>query len=276
MSRFVQHFARLKKERRVALVPYIMAGDPAPWVTVPLMHALVNAGASVIELGIPFSDPMADGPVIQRAGDRALKQGIQLERVLEMVREFRTKDPTTPVVLMGYLNPIECIGYDAFAEKAAAAGADGVITVDLPPEEADAMLKALERRGLDPIFLVAPTSDAERMRAIARVTRGFIYYVSLRGVTGASHLDFTEVSRRIKDLRRYTDLPVGVGFGIRDPETAAAAARVADAVVVGTAIVARIEENAANPEKILAEVPAFVASLRAAMDQKPVVAETAP
>lgn len=267
MSRLAKQFALLKKQRSAALIPYIMAGDPAPWITVPLMHALVGAGANVLELGVPFSDPMADGPVIQRAAIRALKQQITLAHVLDMVKEFRVKDPATPIVLMGYLNPIEIMGYEAFAERAAGAGVDGVLTVDLPPEEADGMLAALQARDLDPIFLAAPTSGTERVRAVARAAGGFIYYVSLRGVTGAGHLDMGEVREKLKGIRKHTELPVGVGFGIRTPETAAEMAKMADAVVVGSAIVSRMEENAASPEKILTEVPSFVASLRTAMDK---------
>jgi tryptophan synthase alpha chain len=267
MPRLASQFALLKKQRRCALVTYVMAGDPAPWVTVPLMHALVKAGADVIELGVPFSDPMADGPVIQRAAVRALKHGITPMQVLEFVRQFRTKDTTTPVVLMGYLNPIENLGYAVFAEKAAAAGVDGVLTVDLPLEEADGMLAALAGRQLDTIFLLAPTSMPQRVQAIARAASGFIYYVSLKGVTGASHLDLSEVKQKITAIRRHTELPIGVGFGIAAPETAAAVAAVADAVVVGSAIVSRMEQNATHPERLLTEVPAFVGSLRAAMDR---------
>ena len=267
MSRLAQQFALLKKQQRTALVTYAMAGDPAPWVTVPLMHALVKAGANVLELGMPFSDPMVDGPVIQRAAVRALKQGTTLHQVLGFVREFREKDATTPVVLMGYLNPIENIGYEAFADKAAAAGVDGVLIVDLPLEEADGMLAALAGRAIDPIFLLAPTSRPERIRAVARAASGFIYYVSLRGVTGASHLDLGEVTDKLQTIRRLTDLPVGVGFGVSTPETAAAVAQIADAVVVGSAVVGRMEQNAAHPERLLIEVPAFVGSLRSAMDR---------
>lgn len=277
MSRLASQFALLKKQRRAALVTYAMAGDPAPWVTAPLMHALVKAGANVLELGVPFSDPMVDGPVIQRAAVRALKQQITLAQVLDAVREFRAKDSNTPVVLMGYLNPIENLGYAEFAERAAAAGVDGVLTVDLPPEEANDMLEALGKRQIDPIFLVAPTSTTDRMQAIAAVGRGFIYYVSLKGVTGASHLDLDEVREKIKTIRRYSDLPVGVGFGIGTPETAAAVAEIADAVVVGSAVVSRMEQNAAHPERLLVEVPAFVGNLRAAMDRAVrVIAETQP
>jgi tryptophan synthase alpha chain len=267
MSRLAQQFALLKKQQRTALVTYAMAGDPAPWVTVPLMHALVKAGANVLELGVPFSDPMVDGPVIQRAAVRALKQGITLDDVLGFVREFRIKDSSTPVVLMGYLNPIENLGYEPFANKAAAAGVDGVLTVDLPLEEADGMLAALAGHQLDPIFLLAPTSRPERIRAVAYAASGFIYYVSLKGVTGASHLDLGEVSDKVKGIRRLTSLPIGVGFGVGTPETASAVADFADAVVVGSAVVGRMEQNAAHPERLLVEVPAFVAGLRAAMDR---------
>lgn len=267
MSRIAQQFALLKKQRRTALVTYVMAGDPAPWVTVPLLHGLVRAGANILELGVPFSDPMVDGPVIQRAAVRALKQNVTLTRVLEMVREFRTKDATTPVVLMGYLNPIENMGYRAFAEAAARAGVDGLLTVDLPPEEADDMLAALRAHGVNPIFLAAPTSGPERLQAIARASAGFIYYVSLKGVTGASHLDLNDVTEKLKTIRCFSDLPLGVGFGISAPDVAAHVAQVADAVVVGSAVVSRMEQNAAHPERLLTEVPAFVASLRAAMDK---------
>lgn len=266
MSRIASTFQQLHKRGRRALIPYITAGDPEPWVTVPLMHALVNAGADILELGVPFSDPMADGPVIQRASERALKNHVRLVDVLNMVREFRTKDDKTPVVLMGYLNPVEVMGYERFAAEAAAAGVDGVLTVDLPPEEADAFTPALRQHNLDAIFLIAPTSGTERVQRIAGAASGFIYYVSLRGVTGAAHLDVSEVEAKLKAIRRQTRLPLGVGFGINSPEMAATMARIADAVVVGSAIVRRIEENAASPDRVLSEVPAFVASLRRAMD----------
>lgn len=266
MSRLTERFAPLSRRHRCALIPYIAAGDPEPRVTVPLMHALVRAGADAIELGVPFSDPMADGPVIQRATERALKHKVSLRQVLEMLREFRTQDRTTPVVLMGYLNPIEAMGYERFAEGAAGAGADGVLTVDLPPEEAEGLVRALKEQGLDAIFLLAPTSPRPRIVKIAAAASGFIYYVSLRGVTGATHLDVVEIADKLKEIRRHTRLPVGVGFGIHSPETAAQVARFADAVIVGSAIVGRMEEWAAQPERLLVEVPAFLARLRAAMD----------
>jgi tryptophan synthase alpha chain len=267
MSRIADKFQVLQQQGRRALIPYITAGDPEPWVTVPLMHALVKNGADILELGVPFSDPMADGPVIQRAAERALKFSISLTDVLAMVREFRDKDKTTPVVLMGYLNPVEVMGYPRFAEKAAAAGVDGVLTVDLPPEEAHEFQPAMRAQGLDTIFLLAPTSPAERIKLIAKAASGFIYYVSLRGVTGATNLDVREVAAKLKEIRTYTKLPLGVGFGIGSPEVAAQVAEFADAVIVGSAVVKRMEEMAAKPDKILTEVPAFIDRLREAMDQ---------
>jgi tryptophan synthase alpha chain len=267
MSRIAPKFDELRQHGRRALIPYITAGDPEPWMTVPLMHALVKNGADILELGVPFSDPMADGPVIQRAAERALKHKISLTNVLAMVREFRDKDKTTPVVLMGYLNPIEVLGYARFAQEAAAAGVDGVLTVDLPPEEADRFQPAMKGQGLDTIFLLAPTSPAERIKLIAKAASGFIYYVSLRGVTGAANLDVREVAAKLKEIRGHTKLPLGVGFGIGSPEAAAQVAEFADAVIVGSAVVKRMEEMAAKPDKILTEVPAFIARLREAMDQ---------
>jgi len=267
MSRIAQKMQALQQQGRRALIPYIAAGDPEPWITVPLMHALVKNGADILELGVPFSDPMADGPVIQRAAERALKHGISLTKVLAMVREFREKDKTTPVVLMGYLNPIEVMGYLRFAQEAAAAGVDGVLTVDLPPEEADGFQPAMQGQGLDTIFLLAPTSPVERIKLIAKAASGFIYYVSLRGVTGAANLDVREVAAKLKEIRGHTKLPLGVGFGIGSPEAAAQVAEFADAVIVGSAVVKRMEEMAAKPDKILTEVPAFIARLREAMDQ---------
>jgi len=270
MSRLETRFAQLKKQGRTALIPYITSGDPQPSVTVPLMHALVAAGADVLELGVPFSDPMADGPVIQQAAERALKHHVSLHDVLAMVRDFRRQDQATPVVLMGYLNPIEVLGYAKFAREAAAVGVDGVLTVDLPPEEADEFVPAMRAAGLDPIFLLAPTSDAGRIQAILKVASGFVYYVSLRGVTGAAHLDLTEVRRKVATIKSRTALPVGVGFGINTPEAAAQVAEFSDAVVIGSALVRRIAALAATPDKIPAEAGAFIASLRAAMDKAPV------
>ena len=266
MSRIAGRFERLRGEGRQALIPFITAGDPERTVTVPLMHALVEAGADVIELGVPFSDPMADGPVIQRASERALMSGVTLGDVLGMVREFRGRDAVTPIVLMGYLNPVEAMGYEAFAAAAAAAGVDGALTVDLPPEEAEELVASLRQHGLDPIFLLAPTSPPERVRLICEHASGFIYYVSLKGVTGANRLDVEEVGRRLEGIRACTRLPLGVGFGIGDPESAAAVGRVSDAVVVGSALVRRVEDLVATPERIPAEVSQLLAGMRRAMD----------
>ncbi len=266
MSRLAQRFADLKAAGRKALIPFITAGDPKPQLTVPLMHALVANGADVIELGVPFSDPMADGPVIQRASERALEHHVSLRQVLAMVREFRTRDSATPVVLMGYLNPVEAMGYPAFAEAAAAAGVDGVLTVDLPPEEAESFLAALRPAGLDPIFLLAPTTDEARVARICQVASGFVYYVSVKGITGAASLDTVAVASQVNRIRRHTALPVGVGFGIKDAASAAAVARTADAVIVGSALVRRIEELQGDPDTLLAQVGGFIGELRGALD----------
>lgn len=265
MNRLETRFAALREQGRTALIPYITAGDPGPEITVPLMHAMVEAGASIIELGIPFSDPMADGPVIQRAAERALAAGMSMGKVLDMVREFRQRDSDTPVVLMGYLNPVEVMGYENFARQVKDAGADGVITVDLPPEEARDYLAALDGAGVAPIFLVAPTSPEARIRYICENARGFVYYVSMKGVTGASHLDMSSVADKLALLRKYTDLPVGIGFGIKDRDSARAAAGLGDAVVVGSAIVSRVEQHAQDPDKMRSEIAGFLKELVTAM-----------
>ena len=266
MSRIEGTFATLREKGQCALVPFVTAGDPQPSVTVPVMHALVAAGANVLELGVPFSDPMADGPVIQRASERALAQGMTLARVVAMVAEFRRDDDRTPVVLMGYLNPFEVAGYEDFAEAAADAGVDGILTVDLPPEEADGFRDALRSRDIDSIFLLAPNSDEERIVRVCAQASGFVYYVSLKGVTGAAHLDVADVETRVQRIKSLTDLPVGVGFGIRDGDTAARIASVSDAVVVGSALINRMEASMDTPSRIPQEVAALVASMRTAMD----------
>lgn len=266
MSRIATRFDALHRAGRRALVTFVTAGDPQPDVTVPLMHALVRAGADIIELGVPFSDPMADGPVIQLGNERALAHGVTLDDVLEMVRRFRSEDPDTPVVLMGYLNPIEAKGYAETADGAAQAGVDGLIVVDMPPEEAADLHGCLREAGLDLIFLLAPTSDESRIRAVCERASGFVYYVSLKGVTGAAHLDSGAVARKVAQIRSITDLPVGVGFGIRDGESAARIAQVSDAVVVGSALVSRVAERASQPQSIPAHVAELVATMRAAMD----------
>jgi tryptophan synthase alpha chain len=241
MSRITQTFDRLRGQR-AALIPFITAGDPDPSGTVAMMHRLVEAGADIIELGVPFSDPMADGPVIQRASERALARGVKPADVFAMVAEFRRRDQDTPVILMGYLNLIEALGYERWVDAAADAGVDGEIVVDLPPEEAGELKSRMEERGLDLIFLVAPTTSPERIDIICRAARGFVYYVSLTGVTGAATLDGGSVQAHIDAIRSRTRLPVGVGFGIKDAASAAAIARFADAVIVGSALVDRIHQ----------------------------------
>ncbi|MGK0673396.1 MAG: tryptophan synthase subunit alpha [Halothiobacillaceae bacterium] len=267
MSRIASRFAELRAANRAALIPYITAGDPNPGATVGLMHELVAQGADLLELGVPFSDPMADGPVIQRATERALKHNVSMHDVLDMVRKFRETDRATPVILMGYLNPIEVLGYAAFAREAADVGVDGVLTVDMPPEESTGYCEALQAAGLDCIFLVSPTTPVRRVKAIAQKGRGFVYYVSLKGVTGATTLDVADVEHHLTALRDLIELPLGVGFGIRDAVSAGQVARIADAVVVGSALVHLIETHMNDPQAMRQAVAALVAEMRAAMDQ---------
>jgi len=264
MSRIEECFAGLAG--RKAMIAYITAGDPDPACTVTLMHAMVAAGVDVIELGVPFSDPMADGPVIQRASERALAHHVSLRGVLSMVSEFRKGDARTPVVLMGYLNPIEVLGYGAFARSAAEAGVDGVLTVDMPPEEAGDYVVELQTAGLAPIFLIAPTTTDERVAKICALARGFVYYVSLKGVTGAAHLDVAGVTEKVERIRHHTSLPIAVGFGIKDAAAAARVARVADGVVVGSALVQLIE-GSSDGEAAVQSVATRVREIRAAMDE---------
>ena len=270
MSRISATFEKLRAAKRSALIPFVTAGDPAPRQTVPVMHALVKAGADVIELGVPFSDPMADGPVIQRSSERALKHGVGLRDVLALVAEFRRTDAATPVVLMGYANPVEHMGLAAFVAQARAAGVDGVLIVDYPPEESGDWLEALAGSGIDPIFLLSPTSSDKRIDIVARVARGYISYVSLKGVTGASHIDTRDVEAMIARIRARTSVPVGVGFGIRDGETARRVARVADAVVIGSRIVQEIAD--APPDSAAARAGEVLGEFRAAMDSARAVA----
>jgi tryptophan synthase alpha chain len=264
MSRIGATFEALAARSRKALIPYITAGDPHADSTVPIMHAMVDAGADVIELGVPFSDPMADGPVIQKASERALARGVGLARVLAIVREFRAGDRETPVVLMGYANPIERYGIDRFVADANAAEVDGVLVVDYPPEECGEFARQLQSAGIDPIFLIAPTSIDARIARVAEVAAGYVYHVSLKGVTGAGHFDIDAVKRMIPRIKAHVKLPVGVGFGIRDGATARAVAEVADAVVIGSALVQCLEgaEREAAPQ--LAR--RFIAEIRAALD----------
>jgi tryptophan synthase alpha chain len=266
VSRIAARFEALKTSGRTALIPFVTAGDPSPAVTVALMHAMVAAGADLIELGVPFSDPIADGPVIQRATERALAQGVSLHQVIAMVREFRTRDAQTPVVLMGYLNPIEVLGYAAFAAEARAAGVDGALVVDVPPEEGRDLVAALRAEGLDLVYLLAPTSTDARIALIGEVASGFVYYVSVKGVTGSGSLDTDAVAEKVRAIKSRISLPVGVGFGISNAETAARVAATADAVIVGSAIVSRIEALAQTPGRIPGEVADFLAGLRAAID----------
>lgn len=268
MSRISECFAGLKAAGRQALIPYIVAGDPVPGITVKAMHAMVEAGADIIELGVPFSDPMADGPVITKAHERALVHNVSLRDVLAMVQEFRQQNATTPVVLMGYLNPVEVLGYGVFAEAAVAAGVDGVLTVDLPPEEAGALTAELQPRGIDPIYLLAPTTTPERIRLITEAASGYVYYVSLKGVTGAATLDVPEVAKRLETIRLISHLPIGVGFGIKDASSAAAVAAHADGVVVGSVLVDQISRLQNDVAAIPAALAAILQSMRHAMDQR--------
>ena len=264
MSKIQMKFESLQAQGRKALIPFITAGDPDPALTVPLMRSLVEAGADIIELGVPFSDPMADGPTIQRSSERALRKGVSLKKVLGMVANFRADDNETPVVLMGYANPIEAMGVNAFAAAAFDAGVDGVLVVDYPPEESVDFAAAMRANALDPIFLLAPTSTAERMTQVAALASGYVYYVSLKGVTGSAQLDVDATIRRIPEIRAQVGIPVGVGFGIRDAATAGAIARTADAVIVGSRIVEEIEKSSAAD--VCEKIGLLLADLRRGID----------
>ncbi len=269
MSRIEATLQRLQREGRKALIPYVTAGDPFADATIDILHGLVQGGADVIELGVPFSDPMADGPVVQKASERALVRGIGLAEVFAMVRGFRERDAHTPIVLMGYANPIERFdqrhGAGAFVAQAAQAGVDGVLVVDYPPEECTDFAAALKAAGLDLIFLLAPTSTEARIREVARVASGYVYYVALKGVTGAGHLDVSSVAAAVPRIKAHVRLPIGVGFGIRDAATARAVSRVADAVVIGSALVQILE--AESRDKVAAAGRQFIAGIRTALDQ---------
>ena len=274
MSRLSQVFAELQSEKRRGVIPYVVAGDPSPEGTVALMHSLVDAGADVLELGVPFSDPMAEGPVIQRGHERALANGVTLQRVLSMVVEFRKENDRTPIVMMGYANPIERFGYEAFAGASAEAGVDGLITVDLPPEEVDAIDGALKAVGLDNIFLISPTTPESRVQKIVERARGFIYCIAVKGVTGSGQLDTDEVARSVSRIREKTTLPIAVGFGIKDAVSASAVAASADAVVVGSALIAEMEQKARSAEdleeiQIHGAAVKLLRSIRAGVDCSP-------
>lgn len=269
MSRIAGRFRQLAEQERKALIPYVVAGDPGLDVTVPLMHRMVACGADIIELGVPFSDPMSEGPVLQLGHERALANGTSLRGVLELVSEFRKEDDATPVLLMGYANPVVHMGYAAFADAASAAGVDALLTVDIPPEEVLPVNAELQRVGMDNIFLVAPTTPAERIARITATASGFIYYVSLKGVTGAGHLDVADVERHLNLIREHSSLPVAVGFGIKDAASAKAVASVADGVVVGSALVdamARAIEAGGDHEAAMAAVVALLTEIRAGID----------
>jgi tryptophan synthase alpha chain len=265
MSRIQATLAALAANNKKGLIPFFTAGDPAPELTVPLMHALVEGGADIIELGVPFSDPMADGPVIQRASERALKFGVGLRDVLQFVREFRTKDARTPVVLMGYANPIERMGQDVFIAQAADAGVDGLLVVDYPPEESEEFVAKLLANQIDTIFLLAPTSTEERIAQVGKIATGYVYYVSLKGVTGSGSLDLDAVGKMIPAIKKHVKVPVGVGFGIRDGATAKAISAHADAVVIGSRIIQELENT--PKENAVAAVKTFISGVRKAMDE---------
>ena len=270
MNRIDATFDRRRAAGQTVLIPYVTAGDPSLAATADIVDALVDAGADIIELGVPFSDPMADGPVVQRASERALAQGVGLDDVLECVAAFRRRNGSTPIVLMGYANPIEAMGVEAFVARARDSGVDGVIVVDYPPEEASGFAALLRENGIAPIFLVAPTTPDARIERIAKLAAGYVYYVSLKGVTGAGHLDTDAVARKLADVRRHLSLPVGVGFGIRDEASARAIAAHADAVVIGSRIINEIESGAAA--EAASRVGAFVATIRRALDTREPIA----
>lgn len=266
MRRIEQCFAKLKQQQRKALIPYITAGDPSLAVTLDAMHALVEAGADILELGVPFSDPMADGPVIALAHERALKGGASLAGVLSLVEQFRASNTETPVVLMGYLNPVEAMGYDTFFARCQQVGVDGLLLVDLPPEEAEHVQPLAQQYGLDLIFLIAPTTTEARIELIAKAATGYLYYVSVKGVTGSAALNVAEVAQRLETIRNHAKLPIGVGFGIKDAESARRVGQVADGVVVGSALVQHLADHSAAPDTAVAKVKALMADMRHALD----------
>ncbi len=266
MSQLENCFRQLAKKNKTALIPFVTAGDPDPGFTVELMHELVAAGADIIELGVPFSDPMADGPVIQAADERALEHHVSLTDVLSMVTEFRQQDRATPIVLMGYLNPVEILGYQRFSDLAAVAGVDGVLIIDMPPEEAGEFSPLMREKQIDVIYLVSPTTDAERIKLISDQASGYLYYVSIKGVTGANTLNVDAVAKKITEIKAISKLPIGVGFGIKDGQTAQAVAKIADAVVVGSALVRQVELAQKDHQKIKSRISTIVRDMRSKMD----------
>jgi tryptophan synthase alpha chain len=266
MSRLAATFEQLAKSGCKALIPFVTAGDPTSDFTLSLMHEMVKAGVDVIELGVPFSDPMADGPVIQRASERALEHKMSLTKTLALATEFRKTNQQTPVVLMGYLNPIEAMGYEGFANAAQRADIDGVLTVDLPPEEGEQCAALLKERGIDTIFLLAPNSSDDRIQKMSAVGSGYLYYVSLKGVTGAGHLNAADVENKLKQIKAITTLPVGIGFGVKDAETAKTISALGDGVVVGSALISKIESNLDTLEIAKTEIIGLLSAMRQAMD----------
>ncbi|PHR47816.1 tryptophan synthase subunit alpha [Cycloclasticus sp.] len=266
MSRLDKCFKGLEGAKQKALIPFITAGDPDADFTLSCMHNMVKAGASIIELGVPFSDPMADGPVIQQASERALAKGMSLKGVIEIVRAFRETDQVTPVILMGYLNPIEFMGYETFASTAAKAGVDGVLTVDIPPEESSDLIAAYKQHGLAPIFLLSPTSNESRIKKVSAVAQGYIYYVSLKGVTGAGHLQLDDIKTKIQNIKQYTSLPIAIGFGVKNADIAANIAKIGDAVVVGSALINCITDHSENQSKGQQAISGLLSEMRTAMD----------
>lgn len=266
MSRIANCFNDLKEKNRKGLIPFIVAGDPKPEFTLPLMNALVDGGADLIELGVPFSDPMADGPVIQRGSERALVHGTSLHDVISMVVDFRKENKQTPVILMGYLNPVEVMGYEIFAKAASEAGVDGAIIVDLPPEEAGELKEFMVKYNIDLIFLISPTTNVERQKYISKMASGFLYYVSLKGVTGSNRLDTNSVQESVTTIKQHSNLPVGVGFGIRDPESAAKVAKVSDAVVIGSPIVELVGDLNDDSATSMKSISTYLSTMRQAID----------
>jgi len=266
MSRIANCFNDLKEKNRKGLIPFIVAGDPNPTFTLPLMNALVDGGADLIELGVPFSDPMADGPVIQRGSERALVHGTSLHDVISMVVDFRKENKQTPVILMGYLNPVEVMGYETFAKAASEAGVDGALIVDLPPEEAGELKEIMVKYDIDLIFLISPTTNVERQKYISKMASGFLYYVSLKGVTGSNRLDTNSVQESVTTIKQHSNLPVGVGFGIRDPESAANVAKVSDAVVVGSPIVELVGDLNDDSATSMKSISTFLSTMRQSID----------
>jgi|TARA_B110000967_G_C18674168_1_gene454644 tryptophan synthase alpha chain len=263
MSKIKTTFLRLKNENKKALIPFITAGDPHPDMTVKMLHTLVESGADMIEVGIPFSDPMADGPVIQRASERALANNVGIKRTIQLVKEFRKKDTNTPIILMGYVNPIEAIGIENFVDLIKDADIDGVITVDYPPEESKYFVALLKKQGIDSIFLLSPTTQDNRIKLITEQATGFLYYVSLKGVTGSANIDINQVSERVNNIKKYSDLPIAVGFGVRDPETAKQVALISDAVVIGSRIINEVENS--KQESLLANIRSLLFEIKKAI-----------